>query len=537
MMFTSISDQQAFASRALVVTLWAMTPILAVSSAALGGPWLAFGLAQAALAGTATAAWRLDHNGAAARLFIGVALMASVSLLVAAFAGSPWQIDMHMAYFSGLAVLFAYCDWKVIIAGTATVAVHHLLLSFLLPAAVFPGGGDLARVVLHAVILVVEAAVLVWAANSLTRMFAASAAALAEATAASRSAEDAMRMAEAARSAEAGAARERVALQTATDQERTVVMEGLAEGLGRLSKGDLSFRLRTAFPDQYEQLRVDFNAAGSSLAEAIGGISRAADAMRVGAGEINSAAEQLSRRTEQQAANLEETAAAVDQITANVARTADGAEQANAAASKAGGAAEESAEVVRQAIAAMREIEGSAAQISQIIGVIDEIAFQTNLLALNAGVEAARAGEAGRGFAVVASEVRGLAQRSAAAAKEIRTLILTSSGQVKQGAVLVGATGEALQRIFDQVAEVSSFVSECAASMREQSAGLGQVNTAVNDMDRMTQQSAAMVGQSAAASGALADQAKALAALVRRFNVGDFEARHDIQARRRAAAA
>ncbi|WP_308238302.1 methyl-accepting chemotaxis protein [Phenylobacterium sp. J367] len=183
--------------------------------------------------------------------------------------------------------------------------------------------------------------------------------------------------------------------------------------------------------------------------------------------------------------------------------------------------AERSSEVVRQAVEAMTGIEKSSGQIGQIIGVIDEIAFQTNLLALNAGVEAARAGDAGKGFAVVASEVRALAQRSADAAKEIKTLISASTDQVGQGVTLVGETGEALTRIAAQVADITTVVSEIAASAQEQATGLHQVNTAVNQMDQVTQQNAAMVEQSTAASHSLAQEAEELSRLIGRFQVGE----------------
>ncbi|HYE44483.1 MAG TPA: methyl-accepting chemotaxis protein, partial [Caulobacter sp.] len=179
--------------------------------------------------------------------------------------------------------------------------------------------------------------------------------------------------------------------------------------------------------------------------------------------------------------------------------------------------AEESGQVVRDAVSAMSEIERSAQQISQIIGVIDEIAFQTNLLALNAGVEAARAGDAGRGFAVVAQEVRALAQRSAEAAKEIKTLISASSRQVGQGVQLVGQTGDALQRIVSRVAEITGLVAEITASTQEQATGLSQVNAAVHQLDQATQQNAAMVEQSTAANHALAQEAQELVRLVARF--------------------
>ena len=185
------------------------------------------------------------------------------------------------------------------------------------------------------------------------------------------------------------------------------------------------------------------------------------------------------------------------------------------------GGAEASGVVVADAITAMGKIEASATQISQIVGVIDEIAFQTNLLALNAGVEAARAGEAGRGFAVVASEVRALAQRSAEAAKEIKALISASTAQVSSGVDLVGKTGQALQRIVGEVGKITELVTEIAASAQEQAVGLAQVNTAINEMDQMTQQNAAMVEQSTAASHALAHQAGELDALMDEFEIGE----------------
>jgi methyl-accepting chemotaxis protein len=235
---------------------------------------------------------------------------------------------------------------------------------------------------------------------------------------------------------------------------------------------------------------------------------------------MSHAADDLSRRTEQQAASLEETAAALDEITVTVKRTAEAAAHARSVATTAAGTAEQSGKVVRDAIEAMNGIEKSSGQISQIIGVIDEIAFQTNLLALNAGVEAARAGDAGRGFAVVASEVRALAQRSADAAKEIKSLIAASTNQVEQGVDLVRRTGQALDRITQQVAELTNIVADIAASAQEQASGLGQVNTALNQMDQVTQQNAAMVEESTAASHALAQETDEVSRLVTRFDLG-----------------
>ncbi len=304
-------------------------------------------------------------------------------------------------------------------------------------------------------------------------------------------------------------------------REQAAVVSGLAEGLEKLSDGALIYRLNEPFAPHYEKLRTDFNTAMERLQETMKVVAGNTGAIRSGAGEISQASDDLSRRTEQQAASLEETAAALDEITATVRRTAEGAGQARETVSTAKADAERSGIVVRDAVAAMSEIEASAQKISQIIGVIDEIAFQTNLLALNAGVEAARAGEAGRGFAVVASEVRALAQRSAEAAKEIKALISASSQQVDHGVNLVGETGKALERIVAQVAELSGVVSEIAASAQEQAAGLQEVNTAVNQMDQVTQQNAAMVEQSTAASHSLAGEAEALTRLISRFEIGE----------------
>ena len=309
-------------------------------------------------------------------------------------------------------------------------------------------------------------------------------------------------------------------MRAATEMQRAVVT-ALADGLSQLAGGGLTFRIGEAFPGEYEHLRANYNAALQQLQAAMRDVVAIAQGIRTGAGEIAHAADDLSRRTEQQAASLEQTAAALDEVTATVRKTAEGAAQANALVSTTSADAEASGKVVRETVAAMSEIEKSSQQISQIIGVIDEIAFQTNLLALNAGVEAARAGDAGRGFAVVASEVRALAQRSSEAAKEIKGLISTSSQHVETGVELVGEAGKALQQIAGRVAEMSTLISEIAASAQEQATALAQVNTAINQMDQVTQQNAAMVEQSTAASHALGQEAGSLLGLVSRFDAGE----------------
>ena len=302
-------------------------------------------------------------------------------------------------------------------------------------------------------------------------------------------------------------------------REQAFAMENIAAGLTRLAEGDLTYRVDQDFPDAYKRLQADFNGAIGQMEEAMRTIVHAANGIGSGSDEIASAADDLSRRSEQQAASLEETAAALDEITATVKRSSAGAVEASKVVGSTRADAERSSVVVRGAVEAMNQIEKSSQSISQIIGVIDEIAFQTNLLALNAGVEAARAGDAGRGFAVVAQEVRALAQRSADAAKEIKTLISTSSQQVGQGVAMVGQTGEALQAIVTKVSEIDALVSEIAAGGAEQATGLNEVNAAVNQMDQTVQQNAAMVEQSTAASHALKGEANNLLQMIGRFQV------------------
>jgi len=303
-------------------------------------------------------------------------------------------------------------------------------------------------------------------------------------------------------------------------QEQTLVQEALATGLDLLAKGDLTHRIEIKFPAEYELLRRDFNKAMDELSSVLGVVAQSTGGVHTGAGEISQASNDLSRRTEQQAASLEETAAAMDQITTTVRESAENAARANKVVVQTRQEAEHSGEIVGRAIEAMGGIERASTEISEIISVIDGIAFQTNLLALNAGVEAARAGDAGKGFAVVASEVRALAQRSADAAKDVKSRITASSEQVDAGVGLVGDTGAALQRIIASIAEINGLVADIATSAEQQASGLQQVNTAVAEMDGVTQQNAAMVEEATAASRSLAAEADQLATQIGRFKLG-----------------
>lgn len=300
---------------------------------------------------------------------------------------------------------------------------------------------------------------------------------------------------------------------------RVTSVQTIGAALKQLSEGNVSRPVERPLTPELDQLRVDLNQAMAALRQTLLAVSQTAGSVTSASSEIRSSSEDLSRRTEQQAASLEQTAAALDQITATVKRTAEGAKHARDVVNGTKSEAEKSGSIVREAVKSMDGIESSSHKISQIIGVIDEIAFQTNLLALNAGVEAARAGDAGRGFAVVAQEVRALAQRSADAAKEIKALISASTQQVAAGVNLVGQTGQALDRIISHVGEIDSVVSDISASATEQSTALSEINTAVNQMDRATQQNAAMVEQATAACHGLANDANELSTLINRFDV------------------
>jgi methyl-accepting chemotaxis protein len=301
--------------------------------------------------------------------------------------------------------------------------------------------------------------------------------------------------------------------------EMTEATSGLANGLKHMANGDLSYQLVTPFAADFESLRADFNMAVNQLNKTLLSVADVTTTIDNGSRELNTSAGDLSQRTETQAASLEETAAALDQITSNISNSTKRTEEARIVAVEANRSAQSSGQVVANAVDAMKRIESSSSQISNIIGVIDEIAFQTNLLALNAGVEAARAGEAGKGFAVVAQEVRELAQRSAQAAKEIKELIRNSADEVQNGVKLVTATGEALKVIESHVVAINTQLDAIATSAREQSVGLAEVNSAVNQMDQVTQHNAAMVERATASSTSLAGDAEKLRQIVGQFKL------------------
>jgi methyl-accepting chemotaxis protein len=317
-------------------------------------------------------------------------------------------------------------------------------------------------------------------------------------------------------------------------EQQEAVVSRFATVFEALSKGDLTVRIDN-LPAEYAKLGGDFNAAIGTMREAMMKISASTDTVAQSINEINAAVGQLSSRTESQAASLEETSAAIAEIGKTIRDSDVNIQKARSMAGDAKNDAAASSGIVGKAIDAMGRIEESSSKISEIIGVIDEIAFQTNLLALNAGVEAARAGEAGKGFAVVAQEVRELAQRSATAAKEIKNLINASAAQVGAGVELVEATGKALSGIDNRVISINDSIAAVAALAQEQSAGIQQITTAINQIDQTTQHNAAMVEETTAATATLSSEAELLADLLDMFKVSNSSSYNQQATRSRAA--
>ena len=316
----------------------------------------------------------------------------------------------------------------------------------------------------------------------------------------------------------------------------TAPLQQAVDTANAIAAGDLTRELQTSRKDELGQMLRALNDMSARLRGVVSEVRQGVDSVSSASIQIANGNHDLSARTEQTAANLEETASSMEELTATVTQSADTARQANQLAGTAAQAAARGGEVVGQVVTSMQQITESSRKISDIIGVIDSIAFQTNILALNAAVEAARAGEQGRGFAVVASEVRSLAGRSAEAAKEIKTLINQSVENVESGSAQVAQAGQSMEEIVASVRRVSDLIGEITASSTEQRDGISQVNQAVANLDQMTQQNAALVEESTAAAASMRDQAQRLAEVVSVFNVGATSARSAAPAPRPAAA-
>jgi methyl-accepting chemotaxis protein len=411
-------------SKALLAVLWLHIPVCLAISVARGSDWMLPFLLTAAMAIAATVSWRTTGNELSTRLMIAVALMGDVSVFTYELAGHAWQTDMHMYFFAALACLVSYCDYRPIIAGTVAVALHHLALNFILPAAVYPGGADLGRVVLHAVILVIEAGVLIWLAHKLSHLFETTARKTAEA--------------EAAGAAESRAHTERMEAEGRAKQEREAAVRNLAYGF------------ECKISHIVEAVAVAANEI-QGLSTSISNKSKASTRQTAAAAEASTRA----------SANVSTVSSATEELTASIGEIA---KQVTRSAEIAGKAAEEA----RRTNSVVEGLASGTQKIGEVVTLIQNIASQTNLLALNATIEAARAGEHGKGFAVVASEVKALANQTAKATEEI-------SAQIQNIQTATGEAVHAIQAIGGTIAEIDRISSQIAAAVDQQGAATREI--------------------------------------------------------------
>jgi methyl-accepting chemotaxis protein len=432
----------------------------------------------------------------AAWMVMAVTYPMLAALMLAMASTTGWIIDMHMVFFAFLAVLAALADWRVIVVGTLVTALHHLLLNFIAPAYVFPDGADLARVMFHAVIVLIEAAVLI----VLCRQFEALIRTLLE-----------------ARRTEAALDATRTADREALAAEQHLVLSGLSERLRALAAGDLSDRLNTPFPGEFDKARVLLNDSCAELDHLVSAVARTADRVATGAHELREASADLAGKTEQQTAAIETAARTAGTLLHDIEAQAGLWTATRSTALDAKADADRGADDIAAAAEAINRIEASSAEIGEMIGFIDTIAFQTNLLALNAGVEAARAGEAGKGFAVVAGEVRELAQRSAESATAIKQLVATSKEEVAIGVARVQQLVRLLASLVARFSDIAGQVDTIASGSDGTLEAIRQINAAMTLLDRGMQQNAAMAEQTSAASVGLLRSAEDLRTEVSRF--------------------
>ncbi|MEH3117188.1 MAG: methyl-accepting chemotaxis protein [Methylorubrum populi] len=390
-------------SQGLIALLWLHLPLNLGVALALGNSVAAQGVIGLGLAGAATAMWRLAGNGLATRLTVAVAVVGMVSLLLDAAAGHSWQLDLHMYFFAALAVLSAYCDWRVLLAAAGATALHHLGLNLLLPAAVYPDGSDLGRVLLHAVIVVLETAVLSWLSVQLASLFTVSARALAAA--------------ETARIAES----EAHARQSATEIEAQAALRRSADALAERFESSVNRLVRQA--------------------------AESANRVRCASQDLSAAAGEAAQRTAALSSASQETAAAVQGVAAAAGTLSISAREIGGHMTRAADVANRAAQEAGQTDETVRALAESAQRINQIVLLIGTIAEQTNLLALNATIEASRAGAAGRGFGVVAGEVKALAARTARATQEIEAQILAVQEQTGQAVAAIGRIGGTIEEL------------------------------------------------------------------------------------------
>ncbi|MFM7349551.1 MAG: methyl-accepting chemotaxis protein [Erythrobacter sp.] len=472
--------------------------VIMVWSLVEGAPVIALSAALLVAAPTWFAMQRRCDPVARSVIAVTYPLLAGLILALASTTG--WIIDMHMVFFAFLAVLAALADWRVIAIGTAVTALHHLVLNFVAPAYVFPDGADLARVVFHAVIVLIEAGVLI----GLCLQF-----------------ETLIRGLTRARIAQAELDAERNAEREAIGAEQRLVLTGLSERLRALAAGDLSSRLSTPFPGEYDQARALLNESCTALDELVSAVALTAERVATGAHELRDASGDLAGKTEQQTAAIETVARTANALLREIEGQAALWAETRATALGAKADADRGAADINGAVEAMTRIEASSAEIGETIAFIDTIAFQTNLLALNAGVEAARAGEAGKGFAVVANEVRALAQRSAESASAIKQMVAASKDEVALGVTRVQQMVSLLASLVARFSDIAQQVDRIALGSDGTLKAIREIDAAMHLLDRGMQQNAAMSEQTSAASLELLRGAEELNEQVARFQRQD----------------
>ena len=478
-----------------------------------------------------------------------------------------------MMFFAALALCALMYDVRAILLGTALVAVHHLGLGLMMEDLVFYGGGSFVRVLLHAIILVGEAAALIWltvttqklmktveSESKLAHEMAARVTAqshAAEQERVERNTSHAEMIArlrqsfgEVVDAATGGDFNKRVDTSFA-DKELNSLAVSVNELVGTVENGissiggvlsalavtDLTQRMSGEYRGAFSKLKVDTNAVVDNLGEVVGRLRRTSDGLKAATGEILAGANDLAERTTKQAAAIEQTSAAMEQLSSTVMENAKRAEQASSTAQNVFVTATKTGAVMTESNKAMERISSSSSKISNIIGLIDDIAFQTNLLALNASVEAARAGDAGKGFAVVAVEVRRLAQSAASASSDVKVLIEQSAAEVSSGSKLVAEAANQLTDMLSSVRESAELIKGISSASREQSSAIAEVSTAIRQMDEMTQHNAALVEETNAAIEQTESQANDLDAIVDQFVVDTSHSRSVVAPSREARTA
>lgn len=487
-------------------------------------------------------------------------LMGEVMALLIAARGYSWQMDFHMAFFAALALCALMYDVRAIVLGTVLVAVHHIGLGLFMDDLVFYGGGGLVRVGLHAVLLLIEAAGLVVVTLNTSHLLAFADSKSAEAANETEKAQDLALTGAADRAArdeqygkmlarlEAsfGEVVEKAAegdfSSRITEKFGDASLDGLARKinglvdamdrgvsetvavLSQLADTNLGARMSGAHAGAFARVKADTNRLAETFSTIVSQLRDTSRSLKHATGEMLTGSTDLAARTSEQADTLQQTSAAISQLATTVMENAKRAKEASTVASSVSRTAEEGGAVMRQATEAMERITTSSAKISNIIGLIDDIAFQTNLLALNASVEAARAGEAGKGFAVVAIEVRRLAQSAAQASSDVKGLIEQSGNEVKGGSSLVSGAALKLDAMLEAARSNNDRMTMIAARSDEQAVAIHQINTAVRKLDEMTQHNAALVQETSAAIEQTETQASELDSIVETFTLTDSAA-------------